>query len=202
MYLKLTRKELLAVKELKDPLCELFLINGWRRGEATQAIINFEFGNDFVMFKPKKHKKAIRALLTKKEIEILTFLKKLYTSPKTSKIRSRDGIYKSIGRHFKELSKQVHFDFTPHRLRATHATLLARRAVNDSMIQKSMNHKNFKTTQIYIQPDEEDILDIKESIEDLNTIEGMTIQELYQLVIKQRARIKRLEDEKVNNGLS
>lgn len=197
-YLKLTRKELNIVKGLKDPLCEIFLLNGWRRGELTQAIINYKDGDDFVMYTPKKQIKAIRALLTKTEIDILLFLKNVYTKGKTGKLRSRDAIYKDIGRHFQNLSKELGWKFTPHRLRATHATMLARRAVSSSMIQKSMNHKNFKTTQIYIQPDEEDILDIKETIEELETIEGMTIQELYQLVVKQRSRIKRLEDERKN----
>ncbi|MCG3709545.1 site-specific integrase [Aliarcobacter butzleri] len=66
--------------------------------------------------------------------------------------------YSSINNKFKEISKKIGINFTPHDLRHTFATNLARNKVDISSIQKLLGHKNPSTCSIYIQlAKEEDI---------------------------------------------
>ena len=78
---------------------------------------------------------------------------------------SYSGVYKT----FKQIANDTGIDFTPHDLRHTFATNLARNKVDVSVIQKLLGHKNPSTCSIYIQlAKEQDIAKELEKIFDAN----------------------------------
>lgn len=180
----------LKVKALKDPIVDLILINGWRRNEVRQAIQNIMPGANYVYIKPKKAKEDIRVELTKKEIELL---KVLFLHDISKGASSEVAFNRRINRHFEKLSKKVGYKFTPHNIRATFATNMGELGVASEVIQKAMNHKDYKTTSGYIQPSQKTVKRAKENVAELKTLNGYTIYEYEQLVMKKNDQIARLE---------
>ena len=176
---------------LNDPLINLMLINGWRRAEVAKAIMDYD-GGDYAYFRPKKHSKQKGHLLTQREKELLNELKSgIFLNTK----KTMDAYNKKINRHCDKVQEQLGFDvFHPHKLRSTFATSLSRMGVDRFTVKEAMNHKNLKTTEGYIQPDQEDILEAKELNSELLTLEGMTIHEWRSFALEKVKQIKRLEE--------
>lgn len=188
-WLKLDRIEKKKVLQINDPIVELILINGWRRSEVSQAIMSYD-GSVYAYFTPKKQNKVKQHLLTKREQELLNGLKTLFSGTKNT-----IGAYnKKIHRHFEVLSNELGFNIFPHRLRATFGTELSRMGVSPFTIKAAMNHKKLKTTEGYIQPDQEDIVEAKELNTELMTIDGMTIHEWRKFALDKVKQLRRLEE--------
>lgn len=201
-YRALTQSQLAKVQKLKDPIIDLILINGWRRDGIRQAIINYIEGNDYVLYTPKKHIKPHMYLLTEKEQELLKELKIVFRKPKKGKngkisygYPSYDAFSRAINRHFECISEDVGFLVRPHDLRKTMATSLSRSGISRFTIKEALNHKHLSTTEKYIEPSAEDILEIKQMRVNLKTLDGMTIQEWKQLHLRDIKIIRRLEAE-------
>lgn len=185
----LDRLETNKVLDLKDDICQLILINGWRRNELAQVIQTYDYG-DYAYFKPKKHNEIMRFSLTDREKELLKNIVIIYKQNKTL-----SAINKKLNRHFESLSNILGFRLFPHRLRATMATDMNDLGVSGKTIQNLMNHRKFDTTMKYIQPSQEALIQAKENRAELITVEGMTIYEWKKLVLEKNRQIKRLERE-------
>ncbi len=187
----LNRHDRKKIMDLQDPLTELILINGWRRSEVAQSLMFYNGGN-YAYFRPKKKKEIKAHLLTKREKELLNELKN--GDFKNTK-NTLTAFNKKINRHFNKIAEKLGFnEFFPHRLRATFGTNLSRMGVPIMTIKEAMNHNKMQTTEGYIQPEQEDIVEAKELNSELLTVDGMTIHEWRAFALDKIKQIKRLEE--------
>ncbi len=187
----LEQAERVKLAKLNDPFIELVLINGWRRNEIRQAIVNFIPNTGYVWIIPKKHTKAIKQLLTEREIAILENLKE--TTPITTQTKATANRW--INRHFEKIQNITGVNVHPHRLRKTNGTDMDRNLVRESVIQRSLHHKNRKQTLKYIMPNNNDVLEAKKDNAELNTLDGMNINEWKEFARNKIRQIRRLERE-------
>ncbi|MFW3387856.1 UNVERIFIED_CONTAM: site-specific integrase [Kocuria sp. CPCC 205274] len=169
----LNPQEFARVKSLNDPLIGLIVINAWRRSEISQAIINDD-GTDYAHFIPKYQNKLKHFLMTKAERDFLDRISDEIV--KTTK-RTRKALNQALNRHFVKISDIAGVRLTPHIIRATAATMHDYLGASHKVVSKIMNHTNPLTTYKYIQPQEFQVFEAKEIIAEMNTFEGMTIQE-------------------------
>lgn len=183
------RKE---IYKLNDPIVNLILINGWRRNELSQVLINYD-GGDYAKFVPKKRNKIQKFLLTKKEKSLIIQIQStIFSNLK----KTKDNFNRKINRYFKEIADKLKLDkFFPHRLRATFGTQLNRFGVSTKIISTAMNHKSIKQTYSYIQPDQEEILEAKQLQSNLSTLDGMTIQQWREFALSKVKQLRMLENE-------
>lgn len=179
-----------AVNKLNDPLIQLLLINGWRRSELVQVLLKYKKDDNYAYFVPKKQKKQKRHKLTQREKSLLEVVKmEIMGGIKPNKVNYR----RKINRHFEILSKKLGFGIWPHRLRTTFATNLDKMGISTSVISKAMNHLNISSTFGYIKPQEEDIYEAKLTASEMETLDGLTIQEWRQQHTKDLQKIRMLE---------
>lgn len=197
---KLDNEELIKVKKLNDPICDLILINGWRRDGIRQAIENYRLGNKFVKYTPKKANKEYKFLLNDKEIKLILKIRKIFlvqgwpSTPKPDDIFPKKSTFnRYINKHFEALSRELDFKIYPHRLRRTFASNLNSLGIDRFTIKSAMNHKNISTTEKYIDTSDEEILNAKNINMNYITLDGLTIQEWKKIHIQDMKIIRRLE---------
>lgn len=179
------------IKGINDPLIGLILINAWRRSEISQAIINDD-GSEYAFFIPKMQKVVKSFLMTDKE---RVFLDRIKTEIIKDTKYTKKAINQVLNRHMAKLSDISGIHLTPHIIRATAATMHDYLGASHKVISKIMNHQSPLTTYKYIQPQEFQILEAKEIVGELETFEGMTLQEWKVFAIDKIRQIKRLERE-------
>lgn len=185
-YIPLTLEQYKTVRRDNSQLANFILSTGVRINEALSCINEWDGTSDHILIKTKKSgDKRNRIFFTKDAMHLLTNCVKKY----------RGMSVKTLQREITALSKRLGFEFTAHNLRATFATRLISNGVNLVAVQNLMNHADISTTALYIKYDEMSLRSALESLENLNTLDGMTQSEMKCHIATQNMRIKRLEEE-------
>lgn len=165
-----------------DEVALLFLYTGVRRFEFNQLLKSIPEGNAIkVIGKGTK----FRVIPVNEEILKLIARVKLTWGWKSDR---------SINLHFEHMSKRVGFQVNPHRFRATFATKLINNGIDLVTIQTLMGHSNISTTASYIKINTKFL---KSAIDIITNpeyeLEGMTLEEMKQEIIRLRNRLERFK---------
>ncbi len=170
----------------KHPLTDLFLNTGARLMEVKRIIDTWDGGSNHVDIKTKKSgEKTNRVYLN----EIAqTNLKQLN--------EFKDKSLSTIKRKVSDILNTAFMDaldVSSHNLRATFITRALQFGVSLVTVQHLVNHSDISITAQYCQFNENHLLNTLEYLSDLKTVEGKSMDELYQEVIKLREHVRRLE---------
>lgn len=180
----LTNNQFEQVKN-KHALVDLFLATGARIAEVNYLINNWK--NEDAIAIPKKGTGGTKCIiyLSKYAMELLPKVQASY------KGYTEKTIYLKVC----EFGENFGLDIHPHMLRATFASQLIQNGVDLVRIQTLMNHSDISTTSKYIVFDERNLRAATECMFNPDYhLDGMTIDELKQEVIKLRVRLNRKEN--------
>lgn len=166
------------------PLTDLMLNTGARIMEIKRIIDEWRYGETYVDIKTKKSGESTnRIYLNDKSIECIKNLQAF-----------KNKNVKAIQRKVNEISNDLGIEFTSHCLRATFATRLLSIGVDLVTVQHLMNHSDISVTALYIKFDENRLRGALNLIDEYDTYEGMSVEELKNEIFRLRTRLIREEN--------
>jgi len=191
-----SRKELNSIFKIDDTrLAEVYYYTGIRRNEIYELFHSFleNNNNQYLIIKSLKKKENLK---TNDKSRVIPLNDKIIASiSQAIKYWHNKGV-KSINNHFKKLSDKLEFKIYPHRFRHTFATNLIENGIGIIAVKELLGHSKLETTAIYIKSSPSVL---KNAINMLSnpkySIDGMSMEEMKQEIIRLRSRYERFNNE-------